>query len=983
MTAGAGPIAHDQPLELRLLGPFEVRVAGRPIGRLHSRKGLWLLALLALRHGRPVEREWLAGTLWPDSTEAGAFANLRNCLFDVRGGLGAEAARLSAPTSHTVCLDLVGAYADIVAFDSALASSDSASLYDAVSLYRGPVLEGCTEEWILVDREAREQAYLQALETLAQAAIRSGNPGEAVSLLRQVIAVDILRESAQRALMLALSQDGDEGALVRTYRDLRLHLRRELNTEPSGETSALFHELRERTPPCANAPRLRPAVSNIGLRTPSLPIQFTRFFGREEEIDRLESLLTNTTSNSRLPRLISLTGSGGSGKTRLAIEAAERLMEAFAGALWFVGLAELTDSRAIMSAIVDAMHLSHSATLDPTEQVIRHLIEQAGPAVLILDNCEHRISEVLPVVKTLLERVPALAILTTSRQSMNLECELEFPVPPLPTPERRTLKPDDLTHYASVQLFVDRARARRPSFQLSEQNAGAVSELCDRLEGIPLAIELAAGWAKTLTPQEILSQLGRRFEILISHRTDYPPRHRSLHAALEWSYQLLAPELRQFFVNLSVFRGGWTAEAARTVAGSELPQTHASERLSTLDHLAQFIERSLVVAEEHGNVTRYRMLETLREFGWEVMSTEERNRVQEQHADYFLRWTQEAGPKFKGAEQTEWIEWAETEHDNIRAALTWKMDREPRSALRMAAVMHRFWFVRGHLYEGREWLRAAIFHPESAGRTEDRVRALNAAGSLAQEQGDYTTARGYYNEALDIRRDLGDQRGIARSLNVLGTIAQEQGNVVSARETYEEGLRIASELGDTWAITSLRGNLGGVARDSGDYTSARSLLEESLALETEMRDLWGIANALGNLGSVAYCRRDYCTAYTLIVQSLTMWQELENIRCIAESLEGVARVLVAVALPMSDYSIALLQRAASLWGTAATLRGEIGAPLLPCNREEHEQVVTKTRTALGIEQFAEAWAEGQIMTLAQAIKLASSPLELGRRQTAD
>jgi predicted ATPase len=396
-----------------------------------------------------------------------------------------------------------------------------------------------------------------------------------------------------------------------------------------------------------------------------LPVQFTRFFGREDELTRLEEILLE-----EKPHLLTLTGPGGSGKTRLALEAARQLIEPFGGAVWFVPLQDLTDPGLLPGAIAASLRLPRLPQVEPLEQVVEVLSRQ--PSLLVLDNFEHLLGSGLMVndsmvygstinhqpsaislVRTLLERVPSLTLLITSRQVLNLTGEREFYVSPLPTPGGEDT-PEWLLRCPSVQLFVDRAQKVRPDFQVTPANAPAVSELCYRLEGIPLALELAAARVQVLTPVQMLAQLEHRFDFLVSRKRDEARRHQTLRAAMDWSYQLLSPELQRFFARLSVFRGGWTLEAAAAVASDEWQVTsdespitsHQSPVISNaLDTLAQLQECSLVQAEEAGAEMRFRMLETLREYAGEQLASEEQAALRERHADYFLHWVEEAEPK--------------------------------------------------------------------------------------------------------------------------------------------------------------------------------------------------------------------------------------------------------------------------------------------------------------------------------------------------
>ncbi|HLV81487.1 MAG TPA: BTAD domain-containing putative transcriptional regulator, partial [Chthonomonadaceae bacterium] len=616
-----GAMQHNgsvRPLALRLFGPLDVRLNDAPFPRLRIRKCQWILALLALRHDREIHRDWLAGTLWPESEASQALYNLRRCLSDLRSALGSEGERLASPTTRTVCLSLADASVDVLAFDAAIARGDVASLEEAVLLYRGPLLEGCTEEWILAERQEREHAYLAALETLAAQAMAHRDQAVAARYLRLVVVTDPLRESAQCALLEALAACGDMAAATLAYREYRLYLYRTLHTEPAPETSALFQQIRNRA-----QEKIAPETSSSScLDTPSfagrLPLPLTGFVGRGEELAEITRILSAA-------RLVTLVGPGGVGKTRLAIQVARQLAGQISDGAWFVDLAGLSDSAQLPQAIASVLKVQ-----EEREQLLLEVLGNylSGKQMLVvLDNFEHLVEGGAIIVQGLLERAPGLTCLVTSRQWLGLEGEQEFPVAPLLTP-RLPGTPERLLEFGSVQLFVERAQAVRPDFQLTDANATAVAAICDRLEGIPLAIELAAARVAVLTPAQILAHLEHRLDFLMSRRHGIADRHRTLRAAIEGSYRLLPSPLQSLFSRLSVFRGGWTLEAAQEVC----------EEPEALDPLEQLREASLVVAEVEADSTeiRFRMLETIREFAAEKLKPEWAADLRERHRDYFL-----------------------------------------------------------------------------------------------------------------------------------------------------------------------------------------------------------------------------------------------------------------------------------------------------------------------------------------------------------
>jgi predicted ATPase/DNA-binding SARP family transcriptional activator len=928
------PDGANDPLDIRLFGTLELRLDGALLPPLRSRNVRWLLAMLILRRGQPLERDFLAGLLWPDSDERLARYSLRRRLTELRHALGAQAQRLVSPSPRTLVLDVEGVFCDVLAFDAAVARGDGASLAEAVGLYRGPLLEGCYEAWVLPERAAREQAYLQALETLAQGALASGAPGEAARMLCRAALTDPLRESAQRGLMQALAADGDYAAAVQVYRKLRLYLHQELHAEPDPETTALFQQIREAARLRAQTPALRSQhpTSNTPRLSPRLPVQFTRFFGREEEIARLQGLLSPSPPVSSSPRLLTLTGPGGSGKTRLAIEAAESLKEALEGAIWFVPLAALTEANLLPRAIVDALGLPRSPNLEPIEQAVGFLNAREGPTLLLLDNCEHLLDDnasrsrslnpdgkgAALLVRALLERVPSLTCLVTSRQPLNLEGERELAILPLPLPrlERHGRREEQgvvssLLQNPSVALFVDRAQARRADFQLTEQNAGAVAELCRRLDGLPLAIELAAGWARTHTPQAMLAQLQHRFAFLVSPRSDLPERQLSLQAALEWSYRLLTAELQRFFSGLSVFRGGWTVEAAAAVCAAEASEGVGPVCGRAQAYLSQLVERSLVVAADvQGEAMRFGMLETLQEFGQEKLTPEQRETTRRNHLDFFLALAEEARKHENGPEQGNWFERLETEHDNLRAAIGWCLESEggTEAGMRLVGALPRFWRVHAHVEEGWTLCARMLARADIPQRKAARAGALSAAGIMAWLRGDIATGRPLVEESLALYRELGDKVGIANALNTLGNMARDQGDLATARVCYEQSLSLCRELDDRRGIAASLHNLGRVAHAKGDMAAARSLIEEAFSLFRTVGDTLGIVFSIRHLRQLG--TGNTALARFLLEEGLAHYEEIGDRHLRGELLKYLYGVAIDLGDP--DRTTALFEKGVAL-----------------------------------------------------------------------
>lgn len=912
-------------LHIRLFGAFEVRVNGVPIPQLRSRKVQWLLALLVLRHDQPLDRTWLAGTLWPDSTHAQSLYNLRQSLSNLRQTL-AEAGPCLQPTQvNALTMDVSGAEVDVLAFDAGIADGQIASLQRAVALYRGPLLEGCAEEWALLERRAREENYLTALETLAVGALAHGEGAAAVAWLRSVIQVDPLREQAQRALLQALAAVGDYGAAVQTYRDLRLLLRRELNTDPDPQTRTLFDQIRREARSRLQGAPLRPLPTQS---TPPrrLPCALTELVGRQAQVHQIVEEL-------RSARLLTLTGTGGVGKTRLALAVAEEIAEEYPDGVFFVDLAPLSDPALIAQTVAGALAIREEGGRGLLSTLQEHL--QTRTLLLFIDNCEHLLDGCARLAQTLLGHCRGLSILATSRQALGLTGEVAWRVPSMLTPAVSWLGSRDgplqkdwvslLGEYESVELFVRRARAARPSFAMSAENAEAIAQICVQLDGIPLAIELAAARLRSLSVGEIQRRLDDRFRLLTGGSRTALPRQQTLRGLMDWSYDLLSAEERDLLRRLSIFAGSWTLEAAEKVCGgASLQGEHGEgiEERDLLDLLASLIEKSLVVAETTEVRTRYRLLETVRQYSWErLVESGESEWVSERHQAYYLEFATVAKPELTGPAQAVWMELMEREHDNVRQALE---RGSQATALRIIAEVWNFWFLRGHFSEGRQRLASVLAGDAAREPTPTRARILCGAGALAWSQGDYQEARTLQEESLALSRKWEDRSGMAASLRSLGMIAYVQCDYAMAHTFFADSLTLFRDEQDKRGAAASIGNLGNVAYVQGDYTSAQTRYEESLALQREVGNTRGIAASLNNLGIVAYEQGDYESARRFYAESLPLYEELGDRVGIAFSLVNLGNIFIdqgdyLSARPLIEASLKLRRELGDRRGIASSL----------------------------------------------------------------
>jgi predicted ATPase len=612
--------------------------------------------------------------------------------------------------------------------------------------------------------------------------------------------------------------------------------------------------------------------------------------------------------------LVTLTGPGGTGKTRLALQVAADLVDDFRDGVCFVDLAPIRDPGLVVSAIAQPLGVREAGGEPPLETLKGFLRDQSP--LLVLDNFE-QVLDAAPTVAALLSAAPRLKVLVTSRTLLRLRGEQEYPVPPLPVPDPRHLPQlATLSHYGAVELFIQRAVNARPEFAVSNENAPAVAEICHRLDGLPLAIELAASRLRLFSPEALLARLGSRLRLLVGGPRDLPARQQTLRDTIAWSYDLLAEPEQSLFRRLSVFAGGWTLEAAEAVC-SESPDPDATGEILAL--LTALVEQSLVRQGEGGGETRFGMLETIREFGQERLAQSgEAAAVRRQHAHFFLAVAEAAEGELSGPDQLLWLDRLEREHDNLRAALTWSIESGAvELGLRLGCALEGFWQARGYQREGRDQLRLLLALPASAapgdprsGRTA-RARGLSTAGGLTLFHGELETARALYEESLAIWRRLEDWGGIAAALRRLGWMSLGEVDLPTARARVEESLALCREAGDSSGIASALPLLAEICRGEGDHTTARALAEESLALARARGDRRGIMGGLESLGCAAMEQGDVATARRALEESLAVARELGHRRGIAQALTSLGHL----ALWQGDHPAArtLYEQCLPLW----------------------------------------------------------------------
>lgn len=629
-----------------------------------------------------------------------------------------------------------------------------------------------------------------------------------------------------------------------------------------------------------NLPANFPPLKSLDTLPTNLPLQLTSFIGREKEIEEVKQLLSRT-------RLLTLTGSGGCGKTRLALQVAADLLDEYPDGIWLVELASLTAPALVPLTVASILNVREEPGSSISQTLANAL--KGKRLLLVLDNCEHVLQACAQLANALLKVCPSVCILATSREGLGMAGEVIYHIPSLSVPDPNHLPPvENLLQYEAVRLFAERALAAQPAFALTPGNAPALAQLCNRLDGIPLAIELAAARVRVLTVEQVASRLDDRFRLLTGGSRTVLPRQQTLRALIDWSYDLLTDTERLLLERLAVFQGGWTLEAVEALcAGMGI------EEREILDLLTSLVDKNLVVCEPQGEQNRYRLLETVRQYARErLMESGESATLRGRHRDYFLRLAEAAAPKLNGPEQTAWLERLETEHDNLRAALAWCLE-EPGGmevGLRLTKALKTFWQVRRHLSEGQVFYEAVLSRPDMQGHTPARALALHDRGMIAYTQGEYMAACSFYEESVVIWRELGDKWGLASALLNLGIVTFAQGDNEAARLLHEESLTLSEELGDKLGLASSLNNLGIVAETQGDYAWARAILERGLTIERELENKSGLSRALHNLGGVVYSQGDDEGARLLFEESLVLFRELGDRLAIGNSLNNLANI---------------------------------------------------------------------------------------------
>jgi len=964
-------------LKAYLLGKPEFWLNDKILLPSSTRKSVSLLAYLLLHPQDPHSREKLAALFWGEVPDLKARGSLRTALSSLRSKTEVDELFITDRETIQVNPD-IPIWVDACQFASYSKSAfkgNAEGLQEAIDLYRGDLLLNFYDDWILRAREYYRQLYLDLLLQMAQLMRSQSQYERAIGYAEQVLQYDPPNERAHQHLIFCHLANGDRSAAVRQYEDCRRVLQEEFAIEPSPETKALYQWLRQ-TP-----------VESKEARITNLPIPLTSFIGRTKEMARMKYILAQA-------RLVTLTGPGGSGKTRLAIQVASDLVDSFRDGVWWVDFAPLIDEALVPQTIAKVVGVQEARNSPINEILVNYLRHRN--MLLVLDNCEHLVGGISSLAIALLSTCPELKILATSRETLNVPGESILRVPSLMFPISRQLLPGvKLVDYESVHLLMERAAAIEADFSLSSVNSTSVAQICRRLEGMPLAIELAAARLKVLSIEQIAARLEDRLGFLTTGGLTTLPRHQTLRGVIDWSYDLLSKPEQGFLCCLSVFVGGWTLEAAEAVC------VEVDSAQQVIDLMTSLVDKSLVeVSEVTGGEARYRMLETMRQYGQEKLTQAgQLTAVRHSHACYFADLAEKAEQGMRDSGMRTWFEKLETEHDNFRKALEWSLAHEtPAFCFRFASALGQFW-RRGYLREGLTYLERLLANGKDA-PGHLRVKAMVPASWLARGIGDYKKGTILYDDSLKLLRAAGDKLGLADALIQGGLLAVYKNRPEYAKVCFNESLALSEEVGYRWGRARALVSLAHSALFNLEWNQqARARGEESLQLFIELNDTTEQAHALMVLGPGAHyegddqrgrellekavniCRqaedRRQLAWATVALSMMILWQgkhdealltAKEALRLADELGEKSSMVFVSLVLALLAKDRGKIEQALHLLGSAIAWGESFGYRLTPLQWDIITEDLDAMRARLGGAAFNQAMEEGRVMPFNKALQ---------------
>ena len=974
---------------VELLGGLQARSGEKIITRFRSRQTGALLAFLAFHRGRSFRRAALIEMLWPGCDEKAGRNRLSVALSALREGLESETPLFEADRD-SVALRAEAVTTDVAGFESCLkiaAHKPEAArelLQRALKIYRGALLPGHDEDWIGAEARRLEEEYFRAARRLIALHRENGERGAALRVAQRAVLIDPTREDAQRELIRLLAQTGQLEAARKQGKEVARVLSEQLDCAPDATTRVLLDDLEERAQTQA-----RRARSGSPARVADCPAPLTRFFGRADDLDFLRAWLETPDE-----RLLTLAGSGGSGKTRLAAEACRALenhsevLKLWPSGAWFVPLSEVSDATQLPETLRSALHLPPVPGVEAMAQVVEVLA--SGAALLVLDNFEQLLPEGAAWLQSLLESAPQLKVVVTSRRKLGVAGEREWMVSPLPVKEDETQ-----TIGAAVALFEDRARLARPDFAPASGD-GKVVALCARLDGLPLALELAAARCNVLSPHEIMAHLDDHSDVLESSQATTTPRHRSLRATIEWSFCLLSPELQSFWTRLSVFRGGWMLDAAREIGGEK----------GALNALTILRDCSLVMSHEVAGETRFSMLETLREFAAEALPANARQAAQRLHAEYSAGLAEANARGLAGVNQAECLARLNVEADNLRAALDWAIENDAVLSLRLAAALGGFWEMRSRFAEGRACLlRTLAAAPQS---DEPMLAMLRAwvecgAGRLLWQCGESQQSRECLENSLNVFERLGDQNGQVQALNSLGW-AIMGADSRAARDYFLRAIEIARQLPEVAGAAHIVWGLVAVSETPADLQATLAVARERHEYFSRRNDEHNVAYVLGGIGHICYFLGEWDEARAAYEASAILCEKLGDPYAQSGAVHGLANLArvdgdLETSCALMNHSLRLSLGVDNLWGTphlaqcaayiaiarkdfqravrllgALNKMGEIpamfGSLRAPVSFPELQSNLQHLETAMEPADFSREWQRGRLLDFDAAMQLA-------------
>jgi predicted ATPase/DNA-binding SARP family transcriptional activator len=944
-------------LALHLLGPPRLELDNAPIV-IDRRKVLALLAYLAVNREH-YTREYLSALFWPDYDQDKAFTNLRHTLWETQQMIGegwiiADRDTIGLNRDVDIWLDVTH-FESLVNKSQVHAERDTtfriSLLTDAAKLYRDHFLTGFSlkdapsfNEWAFAKSEELRRGLASTLIMLSEDHCSLEQAETAISYAERLVSLDPLNEASHRQLMQVFIQAGQHNAALKQYQACEKILRKELGVDPQPETRLLYKQIRKGE----ITPTQLIKQKETGAPQHNLPFQISTFIGREKELDDIANLIANN-------RLVSLTGTGGIGKTRLSLKVGEQLMKNYADGVWFVELASLNDPALLPQTVAKLFHIAEQAEESLTEKLIRAL--RSRTILLVLDNCEHLLDACAQLADRLLKSCPNLKILTTSREPLGITGEAQYHVPPLGLPDLQHIL-ERLLDYESVQLFEERARLVQENFSLTMENASSISQICHRLDGIPLAIELAAARVSMYSTEQIAGRLHESFNLLTGGSRTALPRQQTLRASIDWSWDLLSQPEQILLQRLSVFAGGWTLDAAESVCGG-----NGIEPQHALDIMTDLAAKSLMVVNQNPECgMRYHLLETIRQYAHEKLrEADEVETIRDRHLAWALAWAEEVEPELHGHDQVVRLKQVDIELDNIRLAIERGLDAsQAESSMRIFIALSRYLDGHNHFTESRRWLDTGISLRQQLTKNT-LAKTLSKAAWFSFRQNDPEAGIPYAKESLALAETLENQPTIAYALNCMGVTQITNGNLTEAGRHLDQALLIYQNLDDKRGIARTVSNRAIVLAYESNFSGAVEILKDYLDLVQNLEDLSTVAWYQFGLGTFQILHGEIEQGVRHLEKGLSLYCQINNIFFIGNCMIGLAGAANARYQPLE---------AARFFGAREAIHESIGSKLDSGVQPIYQSLVAQTHALLGESAFASAWAEGRAMTLDEAVEYA-------------